>query len=105
MLAGDSPTGDFQLHPVAIREIYFSTNKIDAATSRECPQRFINCSRSGDFQQPAMQDSVLMKELIQGDGIDRRGPQHTVRDRRIEIDRRPRALLGIDVQSSLSTIP
>ena len=42
MLTRDSPTRHFQLNPATIPQIYFSAQKIDAPTSHESVQRFMD---------------------------------------------------------------
>jgi hypothetical protein len=57
VLTCNSPTRYFQLHTAAVLQVRFSAKKIDAATSRESFQRFVDSPWGSDFHQAAVPDS------------------------------------------------
>jgi hypothetical protein len=61
VLTSNSPTCHFQFRLAAILKVHFSAKKIDAATSGESFQRFMDGPRGSDFQQAAVPDFIFMK--------------------------------------------
>ena len=92
MLTGDSPTCDLQLDAVAILQVRFSAQEIDASASRQAFQRLINGPWRSDFQEAAVPDIILLKQLFQRHCIDFRGSEGTLMGRR-----QPQALFTLRI--------
>src|SRR6266508_7045475 len=66
VLASDPPARHFELCPAAVLEIHLSTEKINAATPRESPQRFLDGAGGRDLQQATVPDLILVEQVVQG---------------------------------------
>jgi hypothetical protein len=104
MLASDSPTSQFQFCLGTIRKVEFSTKKINDPLPREFLQGFLNSPQGCDFEQAAVTDCIVAKELVQGHGVDLRSSQDLMGGCHAGVDGCPSTIPMAGIQYPFATI-
>jgi hypothetical protein len=104
MLASDSPTSPFQFCLGTIRQVDFSAKKIHRPLFREFLQGFLNSPQGGDFEQAAVTDCIVAKELVQGHGVDLRSSKDLVGGCHAGVDGCPSTIPVAGIQYPFATI-